>query len=61
MQCAPSGAYYTEFQTLNQNAGLDASSYVCPSTPNGSATVGLTCDVEHFDAHGGCQWTNCTP
>jgi hypothetical protein len=59
-QCAVSDAYYSEFQSANQNAGLDAASYVCPPAPDGSATVGLTCDVEHFDPQGGCSWTQCT-
>jgi hypothetical protein len=59
-QCGIKDAYYTAFQAANANAGVDASSYVCPPAPDGSATVALTCDVEHFDSQGGCSWTRCT-
>jgi hypothetical protein len=60
-QCAVSDAYYTEFQAANPNAGVDASSYICPPAPDGSAMVALTCDVESFDPQAGCSWTNCIP
>ena len=60
MQCSVSDAYYADFQAANQNAGVDASSYVCPPAPDGSATVALACEVEHLDPQGGCSWTNCT-
>jgi hypothetical protein len=53
------GDYYAAFQTANQNAGLDAAAYVCPPALDGSANVDLTCDVEHLDPQGTCQWSQC--
>jgi hypothetical protein len=57
-QCGVADAYYAAFEVANANAGVDAS-YACPPAPDGSATVALTCDVEHFDSQGGCSWTHC--
>ena len=59
MQCGVSGDYYAAFQAANPNAGVDASSYVCPPPPDGSAMIALTCDVEHLDPQGSCTWSNC--
>jgi hypothetical protein len=60
MQCAVANAtYYSEFQQANAGAGVDASAYVCPPAPDGSATIAFTCDSEHFDPLAGCQWSMC--
>jgi hypothetical protein len=59
MQCSVSDAYTEAFQAANQNAGTDASAYVCPPVPDGSATVTLACESEHYDPHAGCSWTQC--
>ena len=58
--CEVAADYYSAFQSANAGAGPDAS-FVCPPAPDGSATVSVTCDVEHFAAVASCQWTQCMP
>jgi hypothetical protein len=58
-QCTVADTYYSAFQSANQSAGLDAAAYVCPTPLDAPATVVVTCDVEHLDPQGSCQWSQC--